>query len=382
MHVRGDNRLAAFVLKGKSLKKVSSKDITHQFAKLRQIPELGLMVFAAVGDIQDDAQRDFIQTATDAKCDYLIIDSQDLARLFIAYDKICLKDGTPYSDTGVCREGHELDKGISLEMEVREKVKYTRYRQQDVSHFGAKRYSEIVLLDRHYSRELIRTIIEEETDKLKGSNYYRNERFKARWGKTPTHVVWLFIACDREDIRVANWVCRTCWISSSLPPEMRPMALKGNERMGEIDILWNDGYRSIKEAYENHFGTKEEVLSSVQKILKGMVYSAKQAIKCFEEYKSGSISERDFISKMQEMEPNVRKLYHESGNIPHPPLDLEDYDDACQNIFATIDNMFLYYSESGLEKWPRKNRDWLMQDSIESYYGELKVIEVEEKKIN
>ena len=49
VHVRGDKRLAAFVLKGKSFPRVSSREVTHQFVKLRQIPQLGLMVFLAVG---------------------------------------------------------------------------------------------------------------------------------------------------------------------------------------------------------------------------------------------------------------------------------------------------------------------------------------------
>jgi len=59
VHIRGNKRLAAFILKGKSFQRVSSRDITHQFAKLRQIPQLSLMVFGAIGNIQDDAQRDF-----------------------------------------------------------------------------------------------------------------------------------------------------------------------------------------------------------------------------------------------------------------------------------------------------------------------------------
>jgi hypothetical protein len=49
VNVRGDKRLAAFVLKGKSFQKVSSRHVTHQFAKLRQISQLSLMVFGAVG---------------------------------------------------------------------------------------------------------------------------------------------------------------------------------------------------------------------------------------------------------------------------------------------------------------------------------------------
>ncbi|MDB4949325.1 MAG: hypothetical protein JWM27_1974 [Gemmatimonadetes bacterium] len=86
---QGKPRVAAFVLKGRSFPRVSAREVTHQFVRLRRVADLGLMVFAAVGNIQDDARADFIQTATDASCDYIIVDATDLARLLIAYQKVC-----------------------------------------------------------------------------------------------------------------------------------------------------------------------------------------------------------------------------------------------------------------------------------------------------
>ena len=75
VRVRGEQRLAAFVVKGKSFAKVRSKDIDHQIIRLRQLPNLGVMALVAVGHIQDSAQRDFLQMAKDAGCDYLIIEA-------------------------------------------------------------------------------------------------------------------------------------------------------------------------------------------------------------------------------------------------------------------------------------------------------------------
>jgi len=382
VHVRGNKRLAAFVLKGKSFLRVSSRDVTHQFVKLRQIQGLGLMVFGALGNVQDDAQRDFVQIAIDAGCDYLLIDAQDLARLFIAYEKVCPKDGTPYDDTGICKKGHLRDKGVTLEMEVREKIRYTIVNQKDVSHTGAKRYSAIVLLDRHYPKDVIRTIIQEATEKLRYSNYYRNERIRARWGRTPAHVVWLFIAYDLEDIQNANWICRTCWIDPSLPKDMRPLSLDSNEKLGDIEVFWNDEYKSHKIFFESHFGTKEEVLEAIRPILHEMIKLAREAINYFEKYRREEISEDELILKMQEMEPIVTELYLQSGNIPMPPEDCKDYDQACQNIFATIHDMFLYFSKRGLERWPKQNRDWLMQDTIKRFYNDMERIRFEESRIH
>ncbi|MDP6556032.1 MAG: hypothetical protein QGG71_15290 [Pirellulaceae bacterium] len=108
IHVAGQRCVAGFVLKGRSFGKVRSKDVTHQFAKLRTIEGLQLMVFAAVGSIQDDAQRDFLQTAKDAQCNYLVMNVLDLARLLIAYGKVCPEDGLPYDKGGKCPNDHEV----------------------------------------------------------------------------------------------------------------------------------------------------------------------------------------------------------------------------------------------------------------------------------
>ena len=47
----GQPCLAAFVNKGKSYPKVTSKKVAHQMLRLLQIPEIGLIVLLAVGDI-------------------------------------------------------------------------------------------------------------------------------------------------------------------------------------------------------------------------------------------------------------------------------------------------------------------------------------------
>jgi len=381
-HIKGNKSLAAFVLKGKSYKNVSSRKVTHQFVKIRQVSGIDLMVFGAVGNIQDDAQKDFIQIAMDYGCYYLIIDAQDWARLLIAYEKVCPKDGSPYDETGSCLKGHMMDQGLTLEMKVREKHNYSITLQKDISHGGAKRYSAIIITDRHYPKDILRTIIEEATNKLRGSNYYRNEQVKARWGKSPAHVVWLYIAYDQNDVKNANWVCRTSFIDQTLDESMRPLGLQGDEKVGAIDIKWNSDYKVRKDFLESHSGTKDEFLEHLIPILKEMRDLAEKGIMLFSAFKSEKISEDGLINRLQEIEPRVSSLYYLSGNIPIPPDDCNDYDQAAQNLFATIHNIFMYYSETGLKTWPKKNREWLMQNTIKRFSEDIQRIKFEEFKIH
>lgn len=382
VHVTGEKQLAAFVLKGKSWPKVSARDVAHQLTRVRQVQGLGLLVLSAVGDIQDDAQRDFFQIASDGRYDHLIIDAGDLARLLIAYDKICPRDGTPYDETGMCREGHWLDEGIRIEIDVREEIRYSVLKLKDVSHAGAKRYRGTILLDRHYPRDVIREVIQESTHALRHENYYRNEHTKSRWGETPAHVVWMFIAHDLEDVAAPNWVCRSMWLDPSLPGPFRPFPLRADEWLDDIAVAWNHQYRVLKRLYAANLGTKQQVVEGLQAILKPMVRSASRATELFGEYTDGRMSEEDFVSAMQKMEPQVRELYLESMRIPLPPQDCTDYEQACQDVFAIIDNVFLFYSERGLRTWPKKNRDWLMQDAVNRYYEHIERIKFEEAKLD
>jgi hypothetical protein len=94
----GRAHLTAFVNKGKSSPKVTSKQVAHQIIRLKDIDLLDFIVLLAVGNIQDDIKRDVTFIAEQKDADYMIVDAIDIARLFIAYGKICHKDGTPYKN--------------------------------------------------------------------------------------------------------------------------------------------------------------------------------------------------------------------------------------------------------------------------------------------
>jgi predicted HTH domain antitoxin len=381
LHVKGEKKLAAFVLKGKSFKKVTSRDVSHQFFKLRSIPGLKLMVFAAVGDIHDDAKRDFFQAAKDAESECTVLNAHDLAKLFIAYKKICPKDGTSFDNSGVCKEGHKVDSGIRLEMEVGEKIKYSIFQQKDLSFGGAKRFAAQILIDKHYSKEVLRKIIKELTERLRKDTYCRNELVRERWGNSPAHVVWLHIGQSIEDLINSNWSCHSQWIDPLLEEDMRPLGLHGSELYDNIEIRWNEDYKKMESFFETHSGTKNEVLTVLFKLLDEMDSSSKNVISLFNQYIEGDISEKDLIKEMQKLAPKIDQIYNESGNVPLPPPDCKDFYQACQNIFASFQNMALYYSEIGLKQWKRSNRDSLMKMTVKSFLDEYEIVKFERKKL-
>lgn len=382
LHIMSQRKLTAIVLKGKSFKTINSKNIAHQFTRLQTFPNLDLMILAAVGNIQDDAKRDFILTAENIGCDYLIINAEAIARLLITYGMICPKDGTPFGDDGTCLNGHNNDGYLPLEMNVKENPTPIIASQTDVSTGGAKRYSAKIIVDKHYTRDVIKNIINNTTRDLRQSNYYRNKLAKERWGETSAHVIWLFIAHDIEDIRNSNWVCRTIWIDPNLNVKDRPAELEGNDNIDNIVIDWNDDYNACKSLFSEYHGRKEDTLKAINSIKHEMIQKAELAIELFHQYEGGTVSNKKFVARMEALEPTVLDLYLKADEIPLPPDDCKDYEQACQNLFAFIHNIFIPFSESREKTWGQSARDIMINLQIKYYYEELESLKFEERKLH
>jgi hypothetical protein len=94
LHVLGSRTQAGFVNKGTSLRKVTEAAIAHQVVRVpRELPGVGLIVLAAVGDIQDDAKGMLAHVGRTSDIDWAIFDRRVLARIFVAYGEICPNDG-------------------------------------------------------------------------------------------------------------------------------------------------------------------------------------------------------------------------------------------------------------------------------------------------
>jgi len=382
LHVHGEKKVTGIVLKGKSFTKVSSKDVTHQIQRIKYIPDIGLMILCVVGDIQDDAQRDFIDIAKSAGSAYLIIDAIDCARLLIAYGEVCHHDGLPFDADGRCSNGHEKSNKPVLEIPIREKPHYNVLKEEDVSHGGAKRYSAVLLTNPHYSQDIIRRIIREKTEEMRHRKYYRSPRAEERWGETPAHVVWLYIASSLEDVQDFNWRCISCWVDPELPENFRPCSLGGQEILDGIEISWNKENCSFAHYLsENRSAPKEVYLKEADAVCKTMLALGTCAVKKFGEYSAGSLPEADLIQHMQELAPQEAEATRQSRAIPRSPLECDAYGNACFSLFAAVGNMFLLYSPRGLEKWPQKNRDYLMQVAIKHFEENKAAINYERKKI-
>ena len=362
--MQGKNLLTAMILKGKSFPKVTSKIVANQFFKIRQIPKLDLIIFAAVGNIYDDAQRDFIQTALDNDVDFLIIDVRDLAKLLIAYGKICPKDGTPFKDN-VCEKGHKNDNNIKISMNVRENLKYEIVNLEDVSKSYRKSYKAHVIVDRHYTKDLVRKIIVKANEEVKNENY--GKKANKFWKGHPAHVVNLYLAQDLIDIHNVNWICRTVWIDQDLDLANRPTFFKGDETIDEIELYWENDHDGMRKIIDESSVNKSQYLGIICPLLSQMIVTGESIIVQFKNYKNGTITEAEFSINVENFLKEARKIYFLSHINILPPTDCLDLEKISTNIFALVDNMALFCSEEGKSHWSSESRDILMESHIKDF---------------
>ncbi len=273
---------------------------------------------------------------------------------------------------------HAVDKRHSDQIVSKNKIKYEILNREDFSHAGAKRYSAQILIESKYSRDEIKFVIKEVTEKLINLNYYRNKKLKNIFRNKQADVVWLFVANSPSDINNANWICRTSWINSDLDEAMRPLDIQGNDSIDKIIIDWNDKYKELSEFYDKFSTTKDKFLSLCDSLINRNEIVVKPLINLF------NTEHGDFKSVMKhvsEHEQAINVIYEEVNNLPFAPPDCKELDKLTQSYFALSHNLFLYYSNEGVKTWSEDNRIYLMKQDIIKLNELLEKIRIERNKL-
>lgn len=366
----GRARLAAFVNKGKATSSVRMTNVGYQVSKLRPIPKLDLMVLLATGDVQDDIRAHLIQTAQDAAADYMIVDAEDIARMFIAYQKVCPKDGTAYVE-GVCPTcGTSADEPIELTIKVLDGYHWDYLERHDVSHAGAKRYTANVLASPHYPKAALREVVKEVAWDLRQWNDYRSEITEARFGAQPADCVFMFIYPTLRDAERTNWVCRAQWIRPDLPDRFKPIAwegettaFKGDENLGNISIDWNDGYESRRGLFE--YEGRQNWARRIEALLPDIESRASLAANLYEARRSGETDDAAFGRAMQALEAETRDITQRASVEKLPPIECKDADHAFTQLVHTLHNICVPFAS-----WAKKKRDWKYHEwHVRTYLG-------------
>lgn len=259
--------------------------------------------------------------------------------------------------------------------------RFTIFKTDDVSHGLAKRYSFKVVVNGAASKAEIASIVRKVTIDGAKRRYYRNHLVEGRWGDADAHVVSTFVYPSAEDEARYNHICRSLWVHESLDLEARPLPMTGENIGHDIIVDWNDNYRFLAKYTSTNYLSKESYLNFViPRIgeLKRLLEHIGGWLLCL---KNGETTEYSFLKATEVDLQGAARIYKEVSAMSLAPYECKDVNERLDCLTACMDNIALYYSQDGREKWnaPRRLKLALQQQS--RAIEDLAALEYELRKI-
>jgi hypothetical protein len=369
LRVFGRPTFAGVVIKGRARRSVRASDIAHQLQRAAALPGLGLLVLAAVGDIQDDAKQAIAWLADKADVDWLILDRSHLAHLLIAYGELCPSDGSWLSGSACPSCG--WSSGSDLRNRA---TQPTILSLEDSSHATARRYGVHLLMPAGLSRAELASMIRGIVPELRAQDYSRNEQAEAAFGGRLADVLFIFVYEDVVDRAAANWICRALWVSPALPKSSRPMSWGEADPMDpKLTIDWNVAHTAISAVLSDRL-QKGPYLRIVDSYIADAIRLTGWA---------GNIVERAPIdeTELESLSEQV-ELLDGPDRSRAAPFECADLDNAFEALAGDLLNLALPFSERGVATWPeRGTRLWLAREALRRFHLDLDTFRFEREKV-
>lgn len=377
---RREPRFTAFVNKGKATQRVNAEAVAHQLLRVASVPGVQLLVFLAVGHIQDDIWNAVATTAKGMDADYLVVDAVDVARLLVAYQQVCPRDGSPYREGKCGRCGTAASDPIEVVLRVYERLHYEVH-LSDTSTGQAKRYRADVVTAHHYTKAALREVVKIATWEIRQSDYHRSPQVEEAFGDRQADCVALFVYPTERDRQQANWRCRTLWMRPGLPQTARPLPLRGGEWLGEIEIDWNDSYLSRREFHAGMLDGKGEWVRKVEALLPEVERLEREAERLTTAY-SVSPQNRDEVEPaLEQREAEAMRLTQRLGEGGWPPLDCEECDATFRVAVASLHNVYVPFATWGQAGWDWEHKLRLMESARQQYAEDIERFRYEWRKL-
>lgn len=277
-----------------------------------------------------------------------------------------IKDLLYIRSTELLDKGYKkLYKRIGLEVDESAGINYDIISQKEVSTGVARKCSIDTLINKDYPKWDIKDTLKKIVFSLKANN----------------DIIWIFVYNSSDDIPKTNWFCRAYWISPNLDQKWHPAKMKPNDQIEDIEIIWNNEYGNRREMYESHSGNKNELINFTDSLLKQIIPIAKNAIEKFDQFQNGKINETEFLEYMHKKRQIENELYSHSVERQFAPYECEDYIQKFDNLFAIVDNMFMYYSKECMDTWSSETKKVMMSRDKERFYEVLGELQYEKNKL-
>jgi hypothetical protein len=369
LRVFGRPAFTGIVIKGRARKTVRAADVADQLQRAAALPSIGLVVLAAVGDIQDDAKHRLAWLADKAGADWLVLDRSDLAHLFVAYGELCPSDGS-WTTNGVCAVCGWTRDAASARLPAEPTI----LSLEDSSHGNARRYGVHLLVPAGQTRADVVEMIRAALPTLRAQDYSRSELVEARHAGRLADVLFMFVYDDIRDRPGANWICRAQWISPALDRRSRPTTWGEPDPLDPaLTIDWSTTHDAIAAIMSNPL-PKARYVRMIDVYVERATELAAAARRVLEDQSRGD-------EPLLRLSSDVEQLDGPDRDRP-APFECADLDVAFEALSADLFNVALPFSELGRSTWPElATRRALARQALDQFDRDLVRIRFEREKV-
>ena len=213
------------------------------------------------------------------------------------------------------------------------------------------------------------------------ADVYQSEIAERRFKGRPANIVFCFFGYDAEDITNSTYAYRTTWTDRTQDRKHWYAPSKDSVDIGDIHIVTNEGYSSIKEFEKAHTGDRKHIIHEEKEIVSKIVVLAEQVIGEYREYRNTEISEPELIARLQPILPQIEELFFRELDLDIPPVDIHDWAYACSALISTVHDFVYYYKEQYLDKRTVENRRQCMDITINRYHEDLRKLQEAENEL-
>ena len=258
---------------------------------------------------------------------------------------------------------------------------YTLLETKDQSHGTAKRYSFKAVLNGTLSKAEVAAVVRQLTSVGAKRSYHHNHLAESRWGDSDAHVVWTFVYPTIEDLDRDNYICRSQWISDELAQVSKPTAMRGENIGDGIIVDWNKSYTESAEFWKSIEVTKEDYLSRAIPLAEELISLSEIVAIELAKMSQNETPESTFLARTKQKLGRISEIDGEIAHLPLGPVECKDVRQKLLDIACYADNIALFYSDTGLEKWDEGSRLYLSNDNSKHMRNAIVAFKYELEKV-
>ena len=254
---------------------------------------------------------------------------------------------------------------------------YTVVEVSDTSHGVARRVSAKILVENTFatSRSSMKKMIPQLNEKLKKSDYHRNEITKIRYKDIPAEVVSIFFYDSILQVDHGLTFCRSVWNAPKCETPIKPF--EPDEKIQDIDIKWDKDSSFFSDFIADHQMTKGKFLDLSDNIYQLCTEIYNVIKKGYDVLiKKGDYN--SFIEYVLKCEIRIEKLNYDISDMDFPPFECKEIDQLIQEIVSMLHNILIVVKDD------KRNKDsiiYLVRTYMEEIETKLPFYDYERKKV-